>query len=110
MEPDWIEFNGQAELLGEEWRLTATNNEGVLLASHADVKQSGDLVLLRRGAVVHVIQDPPVGGRPASIHPLAHDDSQAPTKCVGFVVICCDTSRVLGTGLATWNDCPQPFS
>lgn len=106
MLPDWIEFNGTVELVAQQWRLTAPNNEGVLLASEADVKQSGEFVLLRRGAVVDIIQEPPVGGRPASINPVGYGDSQAGTKCVGFVVICCETSRVISTGLGTWNDCP----
>ncbi|MEX0702960.1 MAG: hypothetical protein WD069_12770 [Planctomycetales bacterium] len=103
---EWIEFSGKAIDNGEAWLLEAARGDGAFAALKSDVRVIGDEIQVRQGAIVQIVKKPQSGGKPASIEVPAGDCPCGLTKCIGFVVICCRDSRVIGTALGVWDDCP----
>lgn len=101
----WIEFSGKAIDNGDAWLLEADRGDGAFAALKADVRVQGGAIEVRRGAVVQVVKPPQGGGKPASIEVPAGDCPDGMSRCIGFVVICCRDSRVVGPGLGVWDEC-----
>lgn len=104
---EWIKFEGRAIDRSDSWILETSQGDGSLAVQKCDVRLTASDVQIRRGAVVQVLRAPQGGGRPASIDIPTSDCPCGRTRCIGFVLICCEDQRVIGTGLGYWDECPS---
>jgi hypothetical protein len=90
---DWATFHGSAEDLGDQFKLTAAGENGILTLPKDSVEFINSKICIKVGAIATILKEAEGVPRAASYAPL---DGCKQTHCVGLVEICCDDGRVLG--------------
>lgn len=107
MKPPWLAFRGH--LVREEAEvvtLGTPQGNAQLDVRLEDLQRDGDRILVRRGATVQVTRNPTDHFKPADVRVDRAECPSGNTKCVGNLLICCESGKVIGSCVGVWNDCP----
>jgi hypothetical protein len=98
---EWINFNGKYEILGSgKIKLTSRNNDGIIIVSEDNVKFDSSSISLRRDSIVEIVASSKNKISQSSENELSNCSKDC---CIGFVKICCDNGRVIGSCVGAWG-------
>lgn len=105
MMSEWLDFKGSAADNGGVYNLTPDDSNGCVEFDKADVQVSGGFIKIRNGATGRIIINP-IGQEPADKSALNIKRSDCPdgrTMCIGLVMMCCGSGKVLGPCIGVWG-------
>jgi hypothetical protein len=102
---DWLTFEGKAVEKGGAMQLTTSDGEGIIELKKDDVKFEGGKITVRMGSVGKTIKEPSAK-RPVDqkLSEAANRDCPGgKTKCVGLLLFCCSTGKLIGPCIGGWG-------
>src|SRR5262245_4128428 len=101
----WIPFEGTATDQGGSYRLAPSKGDGEVEFDKDAVRVSGDKVEVLVGATGRVTNNP-TGTQPATMAASLTNNPDCPhgkTMCLGLVMLCCGSGKVLGPCIGIWG-------